>query len=66
MARRAPIRIDVGEDGDWIKGGTWDLRAKTADELRDYLAAVGLSIEHFKTLVVYRANVERLPWLAEL
>lgn len=54
-------------DGDWIKRGRWDLDGiGSVDELVSWLAREGISVADFKLLDVYRANVDRLPWLAEL
>lgn len=61
------LRIDEGEGADWIKAGVWNLHGiETAEALRAHLAANGVTVEHFKTLPVYRANVARFAWLEDL
>lgn len=54
------------ENSDWTKRFAWDIPATNADELLAYLAQVGMSVEHFKTLPVYRYNAIAIPWLATL
>jgi hypothetical protein len=59
-----PLNLDANlEQADWIKGGAWDIPAQNADELLQYLVARGLTWDGFKALPVYRANVDRIPWL---
>jgi hypothetical protein len=67
----SPIYPDESVDGaDWIKRGAFDLTASlgiaSADELRAWLDAHGTSVEDFKTLPVYRAHLDDVPWLREL
>lgn len=60
------IDIDATlENADWLKGA-WDLQIDNADDLRRWLAAHGMTAEHFKTLPVYCRNVDKQPWLREL
>jgi hypothetical protein len=54
-----------GENADCTKG-TWDLGLHTAEELRSWIAAQGMTVESFKRLPVYRRNVDHLPFLREL
>lgn len=60
-----PIHIDA-YDADWIKRGHWDIPAHSIPELLDYLDRHDMTVEKFKKLDVYRANVERLGWLRDL
>jgi hypothetical protein len=62
------MNIDAGEDGDWIKAGAWDLGAQDADQLRWWIAANEMTVQRFKHLVVYRANVGKtgMEWLRGL
>ncbi len=55
-------------DGDWIKRGRWDLHGiDSRDALLAWLVqGGGISVEQFKRLDVYQANVERLPWLRSI
>lgn len=59
------IEIDA-YDGDWIKRGQWNLSASNVAELRSWLDSKGMTVEHFKTLQVYKGNVDRMPWLRDL
>ena len=52
-------------NADWPKR-TWDLPFNNAADLRAWLEARGMTVEHFKTLPVYRFNVGKLEWLKEL
>ena len=55
------------ENADWTKQ-TWDLPVHSVEELRAYLEARDITVEHFKTLPVYTLNVEKpgLGWLKQL
>ena len=53
------------ENADWLKR-TWDLQIENKTDLLEYLKAMGMTVEQFKKLPVYRWNVEKLPWLKEL
>jgi hypothetical protein len=56
-----PLKIDEGDNGDWIKRGSWDIPATNLEELRKWIAAGGHDVEWFKRLPVYQGNLERLP-----
>jgi len=65
---REPLSIDA-HDGDWLRRGSFDLLnhgVDTPEKLRDWILQRGMTVEHFKTLDTYRANVDKLPWLREL
>jgi hypothetical protein len=59
------LHIDAA-DGDWIKRGTWDIPAANIEELREHLERIDMPTETFKRLDVYKENLARLPWLADL
>ena len=61
------INLDADiHNADWTKR-TWDLLdVEDEDDLMEHLSDTGMSLEHFKTLPVYKFNVNKLPWLAEL
>jgi hypothetical protein len=62
------VGFNIDEDldnADWAKS-TWDLDIDNVDDLRAYLAAMDISVDDFKALPVYRANVDNLPWLKDL
>lgn len=60
------INLDA-HDGDWIKRGRWDVDIpQDLPSLRAWLAASSMTVESFKELEVYKANVTRLPWLRDL
>jgi len=62
------MTINIDEDpmnADWTKQ-SWDLPAHSIAELKAFLEEQGTTIEHFKTLPVYKLNVNKLPWLKEL
>lgn len=62
-----PLDLDKSpEAADWIKRGTWDIPASNLDELRAYLDARRIRVEHFKRLPVYTSNLVRHPWLRDL
>ena len=64
---RVPILLDnTPERGDWIKLGTWEMQQRTPAALYGWLAQTGMSVEHFKTLNVYKVNSVRMPWLATI
>jgi len=52
-------------NADWTKQ-SWDLPWRNVEDARAALEARGMSVAHFKTLPVYRLNVDRVPWLREL
>ena len=63
-----PFNIDADPmNADWTKQ-SWDLPYRDAKSLRAYLEASGQTVEHFKTLPVYRLNVNKpgMEWLKEL
>jgi hypothetical protein len=73
MARYVELRRHTDADGDvlegdWIKAGSWDLRARSVDELREWLMGECVSVEQFKTWPVYLGNVDRpgMEWLRDL
>lgn len=66
MTNDTPVLSADAADGDWIKRGTWDLPAKTVEDLRELLYDLQVPVEQFKQLDVYTANVEKLPWLKAL
>jgi hypothetical protein len=53
------------ENADWPKR-TWDLQIENKTDRLEYLKAMGMTVEQFKKLPVYRWNVEKLLWLKEL
>jgi hypothetical protein len=53
------------ENADWPKR-TWDLPIENKIDRLEYLKAMGMTVEQFKKLPVYRWNVEKLLWLKEL
>lgn len=62
------LRLDEDLDNaDWTKG-TWDLPYKDVESLRAFLKRSGMSVEHFKTLPIYRFNVRKknYRWLRSL
>jgi hypothetical protein len=61
------MNIDaVPSNADWPKGA-WDLIGiDSVESLRQYLERNGETVEHFKTLPVYKANVDKVPWLNDL
>lgn len=50
---------------DWTKA-TWDIPASNQQELWDYLASFQMTVEHFRTLPVYKMNAPTMPWLAKV
>lgn len=57
---REYVNIDADpENADWIKAGAWDLPKYGSVEFFKYLNFVGMTLEHFKTLPVYKAAVRR-------
>ncbi|MGZ4316580.1 MAG: hypothetical protein ACXVRS_12225 [Gaiellaceae bacterium] len=62
-----PIAIDA-IDGDWIKRCAWDIPARSAPDLREWLFHSGVSVDEFKTFEVYRSHVDRpgFEWLRDL
>jgi hypothetical protein len=62
------IRINLDADlanADWTKQ-TWDLGIDNVEDLRAWLQRTGSTVEAFKALPVYKLNVGKLPWLADL
>ena len=62
------LNLDADLDNaDWPKR-TWDLSINTVDELRAFLAFIGVSAAVFRTWLVYRWNVDKpgMAWLREL
>lgn len=60
------MNIDANpNNADWTKQ-SWDIPANSLDELRQWLASQELTVEQFKALPVYRFNIKKLAWLAEL
>ncbi len=53
------------ENEDWTKR-TWDLPFDNAEDLREYIEAIGMTVEEFKRLPIYRWNVDKMPWLEKL
>lgn len=54
------------EGADWTKK-SWDLwQLDSPEKLRRFIESSGDTVEHFKTLPVYRCNVDKIPWLKEL
>lgn len=69
--RGPPLRPRISpdeHDGDWIKRGRWDLPPTVTDldSLRNYLSDIGMAVETFKDLDVYRAHLGKMPWLRRL
>jgi len=65
---RVVLEPDKDDDSaDWPKQ-TWDLPFTNAADLRAWLASRNDSVEWFKTLPVYRGNVDKpgMEWLREL
>jgi hypothetical protein len=54
-------------NADWTKQ-SWDLDANTVEKLREYLESTGQTVERFKSLPVYRLDVDKpgMEWLKEL
>lgn len=46
------------ENSDWVKR-SWDLPPFGSDEFNQFLESTGQTLEHFKTLPVYKWAVER-------
>lgn len=56
------------ENADWTKR-SWDFpkEVNTAAKMRSYIdTELSMTVEHFKTLTVYKLNVEKMPWLKDL
>ena len=49
-------------NADWTKQ-SWDIDASSVVELEAWLQARGITPEHFKSLPVFKSNVDKLPWL---
>jgi hypothetical protein len=65
---RPVLNLDADLDNaDWPKR-TWDLGITTIDELRAYLASIGVSVAVFKTWPIHRWNVDKpgMEWLRDL
>ena len=54
-------------NADWTKR-SWDLPIHDAEGLQRWLAAKGVTLAHFKTLPVYRFNVDKpeFKWLKDM
>jgi hypothetical protein len=62
------LNLNANQDNaDWPKR-TWDLDIHTVDELRAYLAFIGVSVAAFRRWPVYRWNVGKpsMEWLRDL
>jgi hypothetical protein len=60
------LKIDADvANADWLKR-SWDLNIDNVKDLRAFIERNGLTIEKFKKLPVYTANVDALPWLKDL
>lgn len=56
---------DDDDNANWTKR-SWDLDVYNVDDLRALLDRMGVSVADFKRKLVYRANVDKLPWLKKL
>lgn len=56
---------DDPDNANWTKQ-SWDLGVDNVDDLRALLERLGITVEDFKKKLVYRANVDKLPWLKDL
>lgn len=67
MSDRPILELDR-HDSDWIRRGPLDLPPEllSAEGLRGFLDAIGMTVANFKRQQAYKANVERLPWLRDL
>jgi hypothetical protein len=66
---RRVVNIDADpNNADWIKHPRDLPGVHDAETLRQYLATVGMTIEHFKTLPIYQRNVNKpgMEWLRDL
>lgn len=62
----AIVNIDaISENANWLRL-TWSIPATNLRELRAWLDEQDVPVKEFKTTLVYRANLERLPWLRGL
>ncbi len=65
----ARMAINLDEDignADWTKQ-SWDmLGVEDEEDLMEHLDKIGMDLEQFKQLPVYRRNVREIPWLADL
>ena len=51
------LNIDANiENADWTKQ-TWDLPKYKSKEFMDWLKSSGMTLEHFRTLPVYKINL---------
>jgi len=59
--------IAANDGGDWSKA-TLDLPATCVEELREVLAGLGISVEHFKTLPAYQLPLAsgKYDWMRDL
>jgi hypothetical protein len=62
VGRPLVIHADAA-DSDWIKRGSWDIPADNLPDLREWLSGQQMTVEAFKKLDVYQANLDKLPWL---
>lgn len=59
------IKIDEKlENADWLKQ-TWDLPNNKKD-LERLIRSMGMTVDDFKKLPVYKKNVDKMDWLKEL
>jgi len=61
-------RIEADADPqnrDWTKQ-TWDLPFETVEEVREWLARTGRTVEEFRGTPAFLNALERQPWLADL
>lgn len=60
------LNLDATTDGqDWIKRGAWDLSIDSGPRLNTWLMNGGHGPDWFKATEAFKANVSRMPWLAE-
>lgn len=58
---------DATLDGaDWLKSGMDFAFAKDVEGMRAYLASEGISVEHFKTLPIFKRDHDKYPWFRGL
>lgn len=52
-------------DEDWL-ARRLPVGLRNPDKLRAWLRSVGMTVDDFKQLPVYKANLPQFPWLASL